>query len=430
MSEHELSFRIIPFLDRHMVLPVLENLQEKKLYKERDLLVAKLELVSKTSMVDFGIEQYKELYETEDVPKDMQARRDTVWKKLKSTTKACGKLLEMLTGTEEKESEADKLRADKKFNRDYLKSERGITDDNIEALYPYAKLTYDCGRYQLAADTLFYYRLLTTDEATKFQALWGKLAAEILMVNVDSALDDLQELKEALESRTFSEHLQLMQQRTWLIHWGLFIFFSLEELDTAVDFFFQDKIWNTIQTNCPHLLRYVCVAAIIAGKGKKNLMRELVKVLSEEQQIYSDPVTEFLVEVYVNFDFESAQKKLDDCATIMENDCFMQHIEEGVFLTAARQLIFECSCRIHSCLDVNSLCERLQITEDKESRIISMIQESSFDGKIDSEKNLLNMEMKHPAIYAQVLDLERVKTLANRSGQLANQIEKKYMMES
>lgn len=413
-----------------MVLPVLENLQEKKLYKERDLLVAKLELVSKTSMVDFGIEQYKELYETEDVPKDMQARRDTVWKKLKSTTKACGKLLEMLTGTEEKESEADKLRADKKFNRDYLKSERGITDDNIEALYPYAKLTYDCGRYQLAADTLFYYRLLTTDEATKFQALWGKLAAEILMVNVDSALDDLQELKEALESRTFSEHLQLMQQRTWLIHWGLFIFFSLEELDTAVDFFFQDKIWNTIQTNCPHLLRYVCVAAIIAGKGKKNLMRELVKVLSEEQQIYSDPVTEFLVEVYVNFDFESAQKKLDDCATIMENDCFMQHIEEGVFLTAARQLIFECSCRIHSCLDVNSLCERLQITEDKESRIISMIQESSFDGKIDSEKNLLNMEMKHPAIYAQVLDLERVKTLANRSGQLANQIEKKYMMES
>ena len=146
-----------------------------------------------------------------------------------------------------------------------------------------------------------------------------------------------------------------------------------EDLETAIDFFFNDKIWNTIQTNCPHILRYVTIAVIIAGKKKKNLMRELVKILSQEQGNYSDPVTEFLIAVYIDFDFDVAAEKLKLCATIVETDFFTQHIEVDKFMERAHQILFDCCCRIHKCLDIESMCERLQIKEDKETKIIEMI---------------------------------------------------------
>lgn len=430
-GKYDLSQTIIPFLDRHMVLPVLENLQEHKVFNERDLLVAKLHLVTKTSMVDYGVDQYKELYNTDKIPKDMEERRVTVLKKLETYTANCtDAFLKMLTASEDELSEAEKLRSDKNFNREYLLRERGITAENIEALFPFAKLTYDFGSYQMAADILFYYRMLTQDDEKKFEALWGKLAAEILMTNFDSALDDILELRDILDVRQAQDSpVEQMQQRTWLIHWGLVIMLSLEDLDTAIDFFFQDKTWNTIQTSCPHILRYVCVAVIIAGKNKKNLMRELVKILAQEKNNYSDPLTEFLLNVYIEFDFDAAYLSLEECGKVVENDFFTQHIEVDIFMKAARQILFDCCCRIHKCMDIDSMCERLQIKDDREIKIVEMIRNSNYEGKIDSEKNQVNMcgtKAAKKSNYSTVLDLERVKTLASRSSQLANQIEKKY----
>ena len=58
-------------------------------------------------------------------------------------------------------------------------------------------------------------------------SLWGKLATEILTQDWENALDDLNRLKEVLDSGvTTSSPLQALQQRTWLIHWSLFVFFN------------------------------------------------------------------------------------------------------------------------------------------------------------------------------------------------------------
>ncbi len=37
---------------------------------------------------------------------------------------------------------------------------------------------------------------------------------------------------------------------------------------------------NTVQTTCPHILRYITAAAIIS-KRRKNIMKELVKIIQQ-----------------------------------------------------------------------------------------------------------------------------------------------------
>jgi translation initiation factor 3 subunit E len=62
MATWELTSKLGPFLDRHLVIPLLEFLTVKKIYDETDLLRGKLELFSNTSMVDFIMDVHKTLY--------------------------------------------------------------------------------------------------------------------------------------------------------------------------------------------------------------------------------------------------------------------------------------------------------------------------------------------------------------------------------
>lgn len=78
-----------------------------------------------------------------------------------------------------------------------------IGTDQIEALYQYAKFQFECGNYSGAADYLYQYRALCTNSERSLSALWGKLAAEILMQNWDIALEELNRLKEIIDSKVF-----------------------------------------------------------------------------------------------------------------------------------------------------------------------------------------------------------------------------------
>lgn len=80
------------------------------------------------------------------------------------------------------------------------------------------------------------------DDKLSYNALWGKLAAEILMQNWDAALDDLNKLKDVIDSSAFSSDLQSLQQRTWFIHWSLFVFFNHPKGgDLIIDMFLVDN---------------------------------------------------------------------------------------------------------------------------------------------------------------------------------------------
>uniref|UniRef100_A0A9J8DA13 Eukaryotic translation initiation factor 3 subunit E n=1 Tax=Cyprinus carpio carpio TaxID=630221 RepID=A0A9J8DA13_CYPCA len=258
-------------------------------------------------------------------------------------------------------------------------------------------------------------------------SLWGKLASEILMQNWEAAMEDLTRLRETIDNNTVSSPLQSLQQRTWLIHWSLFVFFNHPKgRDNIIELFlYQPQYLNAIQTMCPHILRYL-TTAIITNKDvrkRRQVLKDLVKVIQQESYTYKDPITEFVECLYVNFDFDSAQKKLRECEAVLVNDFFLVACLED-FIENARLFIFETFCRIHQCISISMLADKLNMTpEEAERWIVNLIRNARLDAKIDSKLGHVVMGNNAVSPYQQVI--EKTKSLSFRSQMLAMNIEKK-----
>lgn len=116
MVTHDLTPRIAPHLDRHLVFPLLEFLQERQLYPDEQILKSKIELLNKTNMVDYAMDIHKNLYHTEDVPQDMVERRAEVVARLKALEESAAPLVGFLQNP----NAVQELRADKHYNLQML----------------------------------------------------------------------------------------------------------------------------------------------------------------------------------------------------------------------------------------------------------------------------------------------------------------------
>uniref|UniRef100_A0A2P2LT46 Eukaryotic translation initiation factor 3 subunit E n=1 Tax=Rhizophora mucronata TaxID=61149 RepID=A0A2P2LT46_RHIMU len=427
MAKYDLTQRIAPNLDRHLVFPLLEFLQERQLYPEEQILKSKIELLNKTNMVDYAMDIHKSLYRTDDVPQDMVERRAEVVARLKALEEAAAPLLAFVQNA----NAVQELRTDKHYNLQMLHDRYQIGPEQIDALYQYAKFQFECGNYSGAADYLYQYRALSTNSERSHSALWGKLAAEILMQNWDIAFEEHNRLKEIIESKSFSSPLNLVQSRIWLMHWSLFIFFNHDNGRThIIDLFNQEKYLNAIQVNAPHLLRYLATAFIV-NKRKRTQFKEFIKVIQQEQHTYKDPITEFLACVYVNNDFDGAQKKMKECEDVIVNDPFLgKQVEDGNFSTVplrdeflenARLFIFETYCRIHQRIDMGVFAEKLNLNyEEAERWIANLIRSSKIDAKIDSKSGTVIIEPNQPNVYEQLID--HTKALSGRTYKLVSQL--------
>jgi len=213
-----------------------------------------------------------------------------------------------------------------------------------------------------------------------------------------------------------------LQQRTWLLHWSLFLFFNHPKgKDMLIDTLFSERYLQAIQTNTPWLLRYLTTAVIINNR-RRNELKNLLQVIQQEQYTYNDPITKFLECLYVHFDFEGAQQKLHECKLVLQSDYFLCNCAD-VFMENARLFIFETYCRIHHKIDIGMLAQKLAMgPEEAERWIVDLIRGAYLDAKIDSKENYVIMGSNFPSVYQQVID--KTKDLTIRSYQLAANIER------
>lgn len=121
------------------------------------------------------------------------------------------------------------------------------------------------------------------------------------------------------------------------------------------------------------------------------MMKELVKVIEIDSYYYRDPVTEFVESLYIKMDFEGAQKKLKECEEVLLNDFFLVATRDD-FMESARLFVFENYCRIHQCIDIRGLSEKLNLTpEEGEKWLVNLIRNARLDAKIDTQTNTIMM---------------------------------------
>ncbi|KAG6910089.1 hypothetical protein DXG01_013141 [Tephrocybe rancida] len=430
MAEHDLSKTIIPYLDRHLSFPLLAHLADTSLFPVKDVTAAQYELAKGTNMFDYAVNLFEQVYPDEEVPADFDVKRENAVSTHERLQQEAQAVLDVI----ENPDVAQALRQDKNQNLQYLKDNYNLTLDQITALYNFGQFQYSYGNYSGAADYLYHFRVLSTDNDLNTSAHWGKLASDILTGRWEVALEELNTLREAIDSRspasvlasgTASEPaLVQLHSRTWLAHWSLFVYFNHPQGRTLLlETFLSPTYLNTIQTSCPWILRYLATAAILSRKASalpaststpvssrvRNAIREVVKVIQTEEYQYQDPVTAFLKELYIEFDFEAAQRELTLAEKVVGDDFFLGEFKDE-FLDNARYLISEAYCRIHQKIDIADLSERLNLSRDEgEKWIVNLIRETRMgaDAKIDLEKNVIEINRPPLPVYQTIIEKTR-----------------------
>jgi translation initiation factor 3 subunit E len=109
IEQWDLTSRVSPYLDRHMIFPLLEYLDTligKKTvsYSSKDVASARLSLLRPTHMVDYAIDVYKSLEGDAPVPEEMEQQKQAVYKELEDLRKGCESLDSLCKNTEERVS--------------------------------------------------------------------------------------------------------------------------------------------------------------------------------------------------------------------------------------------------------------------------------------------------------------------------------------
>jgi translation initiation factor 3 subunit E len=375
----------------------------------------------------------------------------------------------------------EKLQAAGHWNAAYLSQHHPeITESVVTAYRDYARFKFDCGDYESARTLLTNYIALAAHppatsnasnnpddadddelagmshhqqqnrnkekdgntgnasmyyllacDSNMLHVLWGRLACEILVLDWPAAAKAVEAVKTALESMAAAQQLsslQALQQRTWLLHWSLFVYWNVDRgLEQLVDLFFSEKYKQAVTTVAPHLLRYLTAAVLLCKRRDKAVAsaeaRKLVKMLVYVMQDceYTDPIVEFVNCLCVKFDFDSAQQKLAVCEKVLAADFFLCH-QTALFMEEARVFVFENYCRIHNKIDLKALGEKLAMDQEQAERwIVDLIRNADLDAKIDSTAGCVVMGDGNPqTMYEQVV--ERTRDLNVRTATLTQNL--------
>lgn len=110
MEQWDLTFQISPYVDRHMMFPLLEYLDiliadGTVSYSNKDVAAARLALLRPTHMVDYAMDIYKMVHPNttdEQIPEEMQEQKKRVYQRLEELEKGCKALHELCSNEEEK----------------------------------------------------------------------------------------------------------------------------------------------------------------------------------------------------------------------------------------------------------------------------------------------------------------------------------------
>ena len=107
IEQWDLTPTVSPYLDRHMIFPLLEFLdtlidQGRIQYQKKDVATARLALLRPTHMVDYAMDVYQSIHGDQEVPAELLEQKQTVYQQLEDLRAGCHELLELTQDAEQR----------------------------------------------------------------------------------------------------------------------------------------------------------------------------------------------------------------------------------------------------------------------------------------------------------------------------------------
>jgi len=455
--KYDLTTTFMKYLDPQLSILMIDFISGKKLYPEVEVLYGKMKLLMKTFCVAKAEETFAKLKELnaeksqiEQLEKELEEMKkkyekektavETQWEGTKvlfeneelmavvNGTKKLGDSVTAEDGTVEEESIP--------VNAKTLAKTFGVNVAALTAFLRYIRFLYRSGDYQTAFELLQKFLAISkyfADDASSLRgkALWSRLACDILLNRLNEGFADIDALRNFIESLAskmrddprVASHLQLLYMRVWLMHWSLFVYMrSPEHLqdgkDKLAELFQNVQYMNALQTEAPHLVRYLAVA-FVTNKRKQRSMEALVRNVRQVSYMYTDSLTNFIDHMNVA-DFDGALASLTECReNLFPYDMIVESFQNE-FVQCARFLLFSNFVRAHRRIDVPTLANKLSLSEKEvEQWVVDLIRNNSrLDARIDSAANQMIFGTQQQSVYQSVI--EDTKELCKNAEELAS----------
>nr|PVC51116.1 eukaryotic translation initiation factor 3, subunit 6 [Theileria orientalis] len=221
----------------------------------------------------------------------------------------------------------------------------------------------------------------------------------------------------------------LILKRCWLLHWSLFYIFkyhlSLFHLNSKSiktfewpqlqEYFMDERNLVVVNMVAPHLLRYYAVYAML-NRNRKDHFKTISNLIANAKDKYNDTFTSLLGALFVDFDFDAAQKHIVAINEACSVD-FLLNPLKGAIEEGSRHIIFETYCRVHKSIDIDIIAQGVNMSAlEAERWIVNIIRHSHMEAKIDSERNCVEISAMPPSLYQQVI--EKTQNLTLRSNMI------------
>jgi len=268
--------------------------------------------------------------------------------------------------------------------------------------------------------------------------------------------------------------LKQLENRVWLLHWSLFVFYRVPNGHNALIEFFlgNERYLRAIEMKAPWMLRYIVISAIVTKNQHNNhntttttsntsttsstsaihpfthstsssRLKDIIKLVEQESHTYSlsDPVTLFIKTLYGQCDFAQAHKILQQAQNVLVQDFFVSNAKplnqpssgplstnssSGVcrlldcFIQESRVAICETYCKIHHRINIATVLAQLHGGEEAsttgdtsttEKWIVNLIRNLKLDAKIDAANKQVVITNTATSMYQLLLDKTRTMTL-------------------
>jgi translation initiation factor 3 subunit E len=156
VEQYDLLPKMIPYLDKHMLFPLVVDRSQGS--DDKDNLKVQYVLLKDTNMTDYVADLDQQLRGLSEKPAEYTKKREEVLKKRDAFEEETATIRGLL----EDADVVGNLRSDKVANLAYLKEQHGVTPEMVNQLYEYGQFEYSCGSYQSAGELLYQFRVLVS----------------------------------------------------------------------------------------------------------------------------------------------------------------------------------------------------------------------------------------------------------------------------